>query len=162
LRTDIAVQDAEGCPGEDKGLSILNDGGGEINILNAVGYVRVTTTSGTLTASPTSLKFGNVDLCRTKKEVLTMENNGTTEVQIGAVSFTNVSGNPADFSFHRYCNANGNGELAPGKSCTIAVLFSPDALTTDTATLNIANSSPGSPLQVPITGAGIPNPDGCR
>ncbi|MGA9527924.1 MAG: NF038122 family metalloprotease [Terriglobales bacterium] len=36
--TDIAIQDAEGCPGEDAGLTILNDGGGEINILNAVGY----------------------------------------------------------------------------------------------------------------------------
>ena len=36
--TDIAVQDAEGCPGEDSGLSILNDGGSEIKILNAVGY----------------------------------------------------------------------------------------------------------------------------
>lgn len=33
-----SVQDAEGCPGTDKGLSILDDGGAEINILNAVGY----------------------------------------------------------------------------------------------------------------------------
>jgi len=160
--TDIAVQDAEGCPGEDAGLTILNDGRGEINILNAVGYDRVATASGTLTASPTILNFGSVDLCRTKKEVLTLENNGTTEVQIGAVSFTNISGNPADFSFHRYCNANGNGELGPGKSCAIAVLFSPDALTTDTATLNIVNSSSDSPLQVPIMAMGTPNPNGCR
>jgi hypothetical protein len=36
--TNQAVQDAEGCPGEDAGLNILNDGGSEINILNAVGY----------------------------------------------------------------------------------------------------------------------------
>lgn len=36
--TNQAVQDAEGCPGEDKGLDILDDGGAEINILNAVGY----------------------------------------------------------------------------------------------------------------------------
>jgi hypothetical protein len=159
--TDIAVQDAEGCPGEDKGLIILNDGGAEINILNAVGYDLATTPPGTLTASPTNLTFGNVDLCRTKKEVLTLKNNGTTKVQIGAVSFINISGNPADFSFHRYCNANDDGELGPGKSCTIAVLFSPDALATDTATLNIVNSSSGSPLQVPITATGIPNPNGC-
>jgi hypothetical protein len=39
--TNQAVQDAEGCPGEDKGLNILNDGGSEINILNAVGFNRV-------------------------------------------------------------------------------------------------------------------------
>lgn len=57
--TDIAVQDAEGCPGEDAGLSILNDGGGEINILEAVGYsVPATTTAGSSTvlkAAPTGI-----------------------------------------------------------------------------------------------------------
>ncbi len=36
--TDQAIQDGEGCPGEDAGLTILNDGGGEVNILTAVGY----------------------------------------------------------------------------------------------------------------------------
>jgi hypothetical protein len=33
-----AVQDAVGCPGQDAGLNIQNDGRGEITILNAVGY----------------------------------------------------------------------------------------------------------------------------
>jgi hypothetical protein len=36
--TNQVVQDAEGCPGVDKGLNILNDGKGEITILNAVGF----------------------------------------------------------------------------------------------------------------------------
>jgi hypothetical protein len=36
--TNEAIQDAEGCPGEDKGLTIFNDGEGEINILTAVGF----------------------------------------------------------------------------------------------------------------------------
>jgi hypothetical protein len=36
--TNQAIQDAEGCPGQDAGLTILNDGGSEINILTAVGY----------------------------------------------------------------------------------------------------------------------------
>jgi hypothetical protein len=36
--TDEAIQDAEGCPGEDMGLTILNDGKSEITILNAVGF----------------------------------------------------------------------------------------------------------------------------
>ncbi len=36
--TNQAVQDATGCPSEDAGVTILNDGGSEINILNAVGY----------------------------------------------------------------------------------------------------------------------------
>ncbi len=33
-----SVQDALGCPGFDGGLDITNDGGAEINILNALGY----------------------------------------------------------------------------------------------------------------------------
>jgi hypothetical protein len=36
--TNEAIQDADGCPGEDKGLTILNDGKSEIAILNAVGF----------------------------------------------------------------------------------------------------------------------------
>jgi hypothetical protein len=36
--TNEAVQDAQGCPGEDKGLTVLNDGQSELTILNAVGY----------------------------------------------------------------------------------------------------------------------------
>jgi len=36
--TNQAIQDGEGCPGEDAGLTILNDGGSEVNILTALGY----------------------------------------------------------------------------------------------------------------------------
>lgn len=34
----FSIQDAEGCPGSAPGLDITNDGGAEINILDAVGY----------------------------------------------------------------------------------------------------------------------------
>jgi hypothetical protein len=51
--TNEAIQDAEGCPGEDAGLTILNDGQSEITILNAVGFnVPVTQVAATM-ASPT-------------------------------------------------------------------------------------------------------------
>ncbi|HEY6448368.1 MAG TPA: choice-of-anchor D domain-containing protein [Acidobacteriaceae bacterium] len=36
--TNIAVQDAVGCPGEDQGLTVLDDGQSEFVILNAVGF----------------------------------------------------------------------------------------------------------------------------
>ena len=111
--------------------------------------------SGVITVSPTSLNFGSVHKNRRKKEVVTLENTGTTKVEIGAVSFTNISGSPADFSFHQYCNEPHGGELRVGDSCTIAVFFDADAVATDTATLNIMTSAAGSPLQVPITATGI-------
>jgi hypothetical protein len=36
--TNIAVQDAVGCPGEDQGLTVLDDGQSEFVILNAIGF----------------------------------------------------------------------------------------------------------------------------
>jgi hypothetical protein len=234
--TDIAVQDAEGCPGEDKGLSILNDGRGEINILNAVGYDLVAATtqfelttsanpsiggtvtpasggsynSGTVvpitaspaagytfvnwtsspgsvadptsasttitmnaaetvtanfqagvvtspvTASPNSISFGKVELCRSKKVEITLTNNGQTKVAIGPISFIDVTGNPGDFSDTDYCH---NGNINAGASCKVAVKFSPSEVAPESATLNIVTNAPGSPVQVPITGTGTANKD---
>jgi hypothetical protein len=107
-----------------------------------------------LIVSPASLNFPNVKLCQTKKEVVTLRSNLKTKVTIGPISFIDVVGNPADFSYIEYCD---NGTIEPGKSCVVAVKFAPDALTTDTATLNIVTS--GSPIQVPITANGIPEPN---
>ncbi|HWG20170.1 MAG TPA: choice-of-anchor D domain-containing protein [Terracidiphilus sp.] len=36
--TNEAIQDAEGCPGEDGGLNVLNDGLSEFTILNVIGF----------------------------------------------------------------------------------------------------------------------------
>lgn len=147
--TDIAVQDAEGCPGEDKGLSILNDGGGEINILNAVGYVLAPTSSGTVTVSPTSVNFGTNWVGHGNHHDLTLTNTGAINVTIGPITFANVSGNPGDFSYHNYCTK----PLKPGKSCLVDAKLVASAPETETATMNIAISA-GSPLQVPLTGTG--------
>jgi len=49
----LSVQDAEGCPGT-SGLDITNDGGAEINILNAVGYDLVAHTT-TAVPEPTAV-----------------------------------------------------------------------------------------------------------
>jgi hypothetical protein len=50
--TDQAIQDATGCPGADGGLTILNDGGSEVNILTAVGYGVPATTCTTSNPNP--------------------------------------------------------------------------------------------------------------
>jgi len=101
--------------------------------------------------SPNNLSFGNVKLGHGPHAVVTLTDTGTTSFTIGTISFVNVSGNPVDFTFHRYC---GSG-LLPGHSCTIAIRFSPSESATETATLNIVTSLPGSPLQVPVAGTGI-------
>lgn len=55
--TNLAIQDALGCPGEDGGLSILNDGRGEINLLNAVGYDLTNNVTTTPTPEPGTLSL---------------------------------------------------------------------------------------------------------
>jgi hypothetical protein len=114
----------------------------------------VASTTPGVTASPTSLNFGDVKLCQSKKEILTLLDDGTKNVLIGPVSFIDVVGNPADFSFKEYCNG---GVLGPkrGHSCTFAVEFSPSEAAPESATLNIVTNAPGSPVQVPLTGTGI-------
>jgi hypothetical protein len=113
-----------------------------------------------VSASPSSVAFGNVEGCpikKTGKQTVTLIDNGTTQVQIGPVTLINVTPpTSTDISFHLYCD----GTLGPkkGHSCTIGVAFSPSALISEGATLNIVTNAPGSPVQVPITGAGIAGP----
>lgn len=102
--------------------------------------------------SPSNLIFANVKLGQMKGQVETLTNTGETEIAIGAISFTDVSGNPADFGFHRSRGA----QLPPGHSCTIAVRYRPSKAATESAMLTIVTSAPGRALQVPVTARGIP------
>ena len=120
-----------------------------VNILGAT-----TVPVSCIVPSPSPVNFGNVHVNRIKKEVLTLTNNCSTRQTIGAVSLTNITGDPAAFTFHEYCNQP-KGYLKSGHSCTIQVFFDSAAVGTDTATLNVVTSAPGSPLQVPVTATGF-------
>jgi len=100
--------------------------------------------------SPANLNFGDVELGRPAKKVVTLENLGVYPVEIGPITFSVTTGDASQFSDHVFCSAN----LGAGKSCTLAVFFTPDAVGTDAATLNIVTSAPGSPIEIPITAAG--------
>ncbi len=101
--------------------------------------------------SPTSLSFGNVGLGYRAKKVVTLQNQGIDPVEIGPITFTVTTGDASQFSLEHVCPAS----IGAGKSCTIAVIFTPDAAGADAATLNIVTSAPGSPIEIPIIAAGI-------
>jgi hypothetical protein len=107
--------------------------------------------SAGVSVSPASLNFGDVGLGYRAKQVVTLQNQGVDSVEIGPITFTAITGDVSQFSDHVFCQGN----LGAGKSCTIAVIFTPDAVGADAATLNIVTSAPGSPIEVPITAAGI-------
>ena len=114
-------------------------------------------TGGTVTVTPSSLAFGSQALTTTSAAMsVTVMNNGT-----GAVNFTGftVSGaNAGDFSVPLPSSSAGcsaTGTLAGGASCTINVLFAPQANGARAATLNIADNATGSPQLVALSGTGV-------
>jgi hypothetical protein len=107
-----------------------------------------------VTVSPTSVSFGNVIVGRGAKQVVTVQNNTNHTVQMGPITLTVTMGDASQFQLDHVCPAN----LKAGKHCLVGIDFKPDAVGSDAATLNIVTSAPGSPIEVPITGAGVPKP----
>ncbi|MGC9987128.1 MAG: Ig-like domain repeat protein [Terriglobales bacterium] len=104
--------------------------------------------SSLVAASPTSVNFGKAWVGLGAHHDVTVSNNGATNVVVGPITFTNVTGNPGDFSDHSFCTI----PLKPGKSCLVDAKFMPSSKGTETATMTIYVS--GVPLQVSLTGTG--------
>ncbi|MBV9382457.1 MAG: discoidin domain-containing protein [Streptosporangiaceae bacterium] len=104
------------------------------------------TNGSALTASPSSVSFGNVTVGQTSAaQTVTVTNPGSTPASIAQLS---VSG---PFAQTSTCGTT----LGAGASCTVSVKFAPTAAGTASGTLTVASSAPGSPLSVPLSGTGI-------
>ena len=144
-----------GCYGQDAGLTILNDGQGEINILNAVGYNLAPAPAQSVNANKKLINFGKVVNSlppTTKQDGLDLKNDGSTAATIGTISIVPTYGDGSQFSFASDCLAT----LDPGKKCHIDLSFTPDATQVSRATLKIP-TSPGSTISIPLTGTGVDN-----
>ncbi|MBV8817947.1 MAG: hypothetical protein JO022_06295, partial [Acidobacteriaceae bacterium] len=151
-----AIQDAFGCAGQDAGLNILNDGKGEINILNALGYNLVTPPTQYVTANKTLINFGKVTFkaMSSKTDGIDLRNDTTTAATVGPISIVATYGDLSQFTFDSSKCPTPPATLDPGKSCHVDVTFTPDAVQVSRATLKIP-TSPGSTLSIPLTGTGI-------
>jgi hypothetical protein len=104
------------------------------------------TNGSALTASPSSVSFGNVTVGQTSAaQAVTVSNPGSTSASISQLS---ASG---PFSQTSTCGAT----LGAGASCTVSVKFAPTAAGAASGTLTVASSAPNSPLSVPLSGTGI-------
>jgi hypothetical protein len=81
-------------------------------------------------------------------KLVTLKNSGTGTLFINGI--TN-SVNPAEFSETDTCGA----QLASGSSCTISVVFTPNAVGQRTGTLTITDNAPGSPHTINLQGTGV-------
>jgi Glycosyl hydrolases family 39 len=81
---------------------------------------------------------------------VTITNNQPT-----ALTFTSIASSSA-FPFTTNCgDGAGGGTLAPGATCTIQVAFNPPATSSYAANLTIAEDAYGSPITIPLQGAGM-------
>jgi Abnormal spindle-like microcephaly-assoc'd, ASPM-SPD-2-Hydin len=125
---------------------------------NAFDSPQVVTLSGTGTSpnmhvSPTTIGFGSLIIGMTDPTVhtVTVQNTGTADLHLGAVSLSPQSLNPQSFKIDSGATCT-NAVLAPAASCLVHLQFTPGKVGALSATLVIA-STPTSG-QVALTGTG--------
>lgn len=99
--------------------------------------------------SPGFIMFGNIVVGGSTSQAILVTNTGTAALTF--TGFTLGGTNPGDFARGTTCGAT----LAPQATCLITVTFMPQATGARGATLSVADSVPGSPQIVPLSGTGL-------
>lgn len=100
-----------------------------------------------LTFSPTLLNFGAVQVGSSEMLALQVSNTSST-----SITFTKIT-TTGNYSFTSGCLGIG-AMLAARSSCTLEVIFTPQAAGTRPGTLLLTTSATTSPLTVPLSGTG--------
>jgi len=107
-----------------------------------------------VTLSATAINFSTPQTVASASapQSVTLTNNSATTALTFPGAGINVTGaNAADFKVTNTCGTS----VAPGASCTITVIFTPAAVGTRTAQINITESADSNPLVITLTGTGI-------
>jgi hypothetical protein len=103
-----------------------------------------TGTLGQLTASPSSVNFGSVQVGNNSSVSVSLTNTGTANVLVSSGS---ASGN--GFSISGLSAAT----LAPGQSTSFTATFAPTSAGSALGSISIASNAPGSPLNIVLSGS---------
>ena len=128
-------------------VTLTDNGTGSPHSVNLSG----TGGSGSAVAniSPSSLTFGSEPVDMTSSsQVITLSNTGSAALTISSIAFTGT--NATDFTEADTCIPS----VAAGGNCTIAILFTPAASGTRTASLSITDNASGSPQAASLSGTG--------
>jgi hypothetical protein len=108
-----------------------------------------TGTTPNATLSPNTLVFGRtVQGLASAAQTIALTNSGGAPLNLLALTLSGA--NAADFSFTTTCGSS----VAAGQACSIAVVFKPSLLTSESATLNLTSNAPGSPASIALSGTG--------
>ncbi|HXJ17541.1 MAG TPA: choice-of-anchor D domain-containing protein [Candidatus Polarisedimenticolia bacterium] len=102
--------------------------------------------AGQLSASSTSINFGNVTVGTSTAQLITLTDTGSANVTISSVSATG-----SGFS----ASGASNVILTPNQSVTVSVNFSPTTAGGVTGQLSISSNATNSLLQVALSGTGV-------
>jgi len=120
-----------------------DNGGGNPQIINLSGVATI------VSLAPSSLNFGDQKVGTvSKSQNVVLTNEGNSNLDITKIGIGGAD--PADFSEVNACAS----KIAAGGSCTITVLFHPNAQGSRSAILEVEDNGGGSPQKVPLTGTG--------
>jgi hypothetical protein len=97
--------------------------------------------------NPTMVNFGTVKQGHSKTTSVTISNTGTTELTITSVAITGTD--MGDFGEVNACSG-----VAPGRSCTVKVTFTPTMTGTRSADLTVMDNTQAGTKNIPLTGKG--------
>ena len=103
--------------------------------------------------STASLSFPATTLGTTGTIPVTLTNTGLGNLNVSSIS--NSGTNPTGFSHTSNC---GGTTIVPGGYCTIQVSFTPSAIGSFSAILNIYDNAPEGPQSIAVNGAGVTIP----
>jgi hypothetical protein len=106
-----------------------------------------------LIVPPGGINFGNVGLTGSGSAPLSVENMGSAALNIYGITIVTDSGTPAG-TFSESDNCTGR-TLNPSTSCNVGVLFTPPAIGSYGATLQLQDSATSGTQTARLTGAGV-------
>ena len=132
------------------GVEITSDAPTSVDTVDVAAEVQADAPAVSL--SPTDVNFGNQAEGTTSSIItVTLTNVGTGDLNVSAVGLSGVDGT----NFNVEAEDCTTAPVSPAGTCTIDLTFSPDAVVTFAASLDITSDAASSPDSVPLSGTGI-------
>jgi hypothetical protein len=149
--TNFSVAFAPAASGSVSGsLSLVSNATNSPNALSLSGTGA--TATHLLTANPTGVSFGSVNMGSTGSSHVTLTNTGNSNVTISSVTSSSAGFTTSGVS--------GATTLTPSQSLTLNVAFAPTTAGSVTGTIAVVSSATNSPATVTLSGTGVSTSSG--
>jgi hypothetical protein len=119
---------------------------------HAMNLVAVGQAQSSVLSFPSSISFSPTNVGgASAAQGFSITDIGNTPAYVGVFSI--IGANAGDFAISQ-TNCAVSGPLGPNSACTVSIIFKPSAAFLRTATLQINDSTPGSPHSIVLQGAG--------